>query len=122
MTIKTEPLDTSIGRRIAAARKESGYPVSEAAAYVNLSEADYRAREDGRERVRSRDLSALARLFGIEVRKLFEDKYDASECTAPVREFALADWIEASRHREGLNALLQTDQGAYVDSLKTKAA
>lgn len=122
MTIKTEPLDTSIGRRIAAARTASGCTVCEAAAHLKLSEADYCAREEGRQRFRSRDLAALAGLFAIEVRSLFEDESEASDRAAPARGFALADWIEASRHREGLSALLQSDQRIYVDPLKIKAA
>lgn len=122
MTIKTETLDTSIGRRVAAARTTSGCLARDSAARLKLSEDSYSARETGHERFRSRDLATLARLFGVDVRSFFEDENQASKRTLSTGEFALADWIEASRHREGLSALLQMDQAAPVGPFKAKAA
>lgn len=118
MTINTETLDALIGRRVEAARTASGYPASEAAARLKLSEEDYLARETGKARFRSRDLSMLAGLFAVELRSLFEDE----NRTGATREFALADWIDASRRREGLNALLQLDYPAGPDRLSSEAA
>ena len=117
MTLNTETLDAAIGRRGATARNAVGYNAIQVAARLNLSEVDYRARETGHERFRSRELSILAKLFSIEVRSLFED-----EGAGAAREFALADWIEASRHREGLAALLQSEKDAAPDPLRVKAA
>lgn len=120
--IKTETLDASIGRRVTAARKASGCSVKEAAACLTLAEADYCAREAGRERFRSRELSVLAKLFSVEVKSLFEDGFQSDDRAAATRQFALADWIEVSRQREGLSALLQSSKDAGSDPLCAEAA
>lgn len=118
MMIKTETLDASIGRRVIAARKASECSEMEAAACLNLAEADYCAREAGRAQFRSREIAALAELFSVEVRSLFED----SDPAADRADFALADWINASRQREGLNAVLQSTRDAALDALQAEAA
>ena len=120
--IKTETLDFSIGRRVAAARTESGCLSSDAAARLNLSVESYSAREQGRERFRSRDLATLARLFRVDVRRFFADENQSSDLARSVSGFGLADWIKAARNREGLNALFQTDHAASSGPLKAKAA
>ena len=122
MTIKTETLDLTIGRRVAAARMASGCLASDTAARLDLSVESYSAREKGRERFRSRDLAILARLFGVDVRRFFADESQRLEIAPAASKFALADWIKASRDREGLNALMQADQAASSSPLKAKAA
>ncbi|MEL6414742.1 MAG: hypothetical protein AAFQ15_07370 [Pseudomonadota bacterium] len=122
MSIKTETLDVSIGRRVAAARMAIGCCTNEAAARLNISEADYNARELGDQRFRSRDLSTLAGLLSVEIRSFFEDESLATKGVGATREFALSDWVKASRRREGLNALLQSDEDAESGALSTKAA
>lgn len=122
MMIKTETLDASIGRRVIAARKASECSEMEAAACLNLAEADYCAREAGRAQFRSREIAALAELFSVEVRSLFEDSDPAADRATARADFALADWIKASRQREGLNAVLQSARDAALDALQAEAA
>ena len=122
MMIKTETLDASIGRRVIAARKASECSEMEAAACLNLAEADYCAREAGRTQFRSREIAALAELFSVEVRSLFEDSDPAADRAAARADIALADWIKASRQREGLNAVLQSTRNAALDALQAEAA
>ena len=122
MTIRTETLDLSIGRRVAAARTASGCAVTEAAARLNIAEQRYFACELGDHRFRSRDLAILARLFNVDVRRFFEDETPTLGSAALAHGFVLADWIEASRHREGLSALLLSDRDILSDPPNAEAA
>ena len=122
MTLQTQTLDVVIGNRVAAARKARELIAADVAPKLGLSYAEYLACEAGQKRFRSRDLSILARLFTIEVRSFFEDKQFNSERTDRLNGFALADWIETSRNREGLRALLQSEHLSTPDPQTEKAA
>ena len=122
MTLQTKTLDAVIGDRVAKVRMARALRVADIAQRLNLSEEDYLAREAGHARFRSRELATLAELFSVAVSCFFEDTEHKSEWTEPLKGFSLADWIEASRNREGLRQLLQPDRVSASDPQTGKAA
>ena len=122
MTLKSKTLDAAIGGRVAAVRKARERRAADMAEQLNLSEADYIAREAGHERFRSRDLSILAGVLSVEISCFFEDAPHNLARSERLRGFALVEWIEASRNREGLRALLEFDDVSVADPRTEKAA
>ncbi len=122
MTLKSKTLDAAIGGRVAAVRKARERRAADMAEQLNLSEADYIAREAGHERFRSRDLSILSGVLSVEISCFFEDAPHTLERTERLKGVALVEWIEASRNREGLRALLQSDHVSVADPRTEKAA
>lgn len=122
MTNKTNPLDVAIGNRVAAVRLARGDLAVDVARQLRLPEADYIAREAGEERFQARDISRLAGLFSVEVRRFFEDAPSSSGAAERPTGFSLSDWVEASRRSEGLSALLDLQDRADRDPVAAEAA
>lgn len=121
MTNKTKPLDVAIGNRVAAMRVAHGDRAEDIARQLNLPEGAYIAREAGEERFQARDLSRLAGLFSVEVRRFFEDAPSSGSAERRIG-FSLSDWIEDSRRSEGLSALLDIDAHTELAPGAAKAA